>query len=471
LLFGEGEVHGGLWLRAGRGGGAILPDRCAAIKPAGERSRRERRFPMGHILFGAPGLASHQLHGRLARALMDRGHRITVLAADRASFELHSQQGLAALLLGRGRVPRTHVPVAEFAAIDAALRGRRQARRRDAAALARRVAPLRDLLERDPPDLLLVHQGRSGLHRLLHYVARESGCRILHTGAGLLPGTMQWDEAGIDGDAAACRRTTDDYRTGERDRAFLAATLSAWLGDLRAALPRVAVPPELRTRWWRRRTPALDAAACAELCAPPPATPLVAVLLQDDDDPRVRLDAGTVPSPAELALAAARAAQRIDASLGAVVVLPPRGLAADSLARLARAGLPLRAARAAPGLLSAAVAAVTVNHPLGIGALLAGTPVLHLGRTPYGVEGVSVRGSAATLEADLRRALALADEALRECFLTRYLRYDHVWCAPESPDGNGLRGLVLGIERRLRESAPFPRPATYRAGPVWPLSY
>jgi hypothetical protein len=204
---------------------------------------------MGYILFGAPAIARFHLHQQLARMLTSRGHRIAVLALDRASFDFYGEHPLPILSLRPGRPRPTHVPIDVFAEVDCARRGghyralrlsetdeprdaapgaprprRRQSLaaemrgragrarrairarparwmlRRAERALARLVDPLVRLFEVDPPDLVLLHQGRTGAHHLLHYVAREFGCHVLHTGDGMLPGTMQWDGEGIDGD-------------------------------------------------------------------------------------------------------------------------------------------------------------------------------------------------------------------------------------------------------------------------------
>ena len=44
------------------------------------------------------------------------------------------------------------------------------------------------------------------LDLVIQFGAREVGCRVLHTGEGLLPHTMQWNGEGMDGDASTCRR-------------------------------------------------------------------------------------------------------------------------------------------------------------------------------------------------------------------------------------------------------------------------
>ena len=64
---------------------------------------------------------------------------------------------------------------------------------------------------------------------------------------------------------------------------------------------------------------------------------------------------------------------------------------------------------AAPLAVSTAAAVVTVNHPLGLAAVLAGTPVLHMGRTPYGVRGVSQRTSIDLLGDEFLEAVNTGD--------------------------------------------------------------
>ena len=430
---------------------------------------------MGHLLFGAPDLPHFHLHERLARALAARDHRVTVLAGGPRAFRAYSEHGLAVRALARGRPCRTQAPIDEFAALDLALRGKQASSprvvRRTIAHLARCVEPIEALFEVDPPDLVLIHQGRGGLHRLIHYLGRRAGCRILHTGEGLLPHTMQWDAEGIDGDAAACRRPALHYRMETADRGFLGAITAGWLGrstpiGMARAIPRMERP---RPPWWRRRAsserhpPPFDASA-----VPPPAAPFVAVLMQRTDDPRIALDAAPIARATDLVVAADRAATAVIPQAQVVAVLPPGGATARERALLEDHDVLMRTAESAPQTIAAASAVVTVNHPLGIGAVLTRTPLVHCGRTPYGIRGVATHGQLADLAPALETALGTHTEVLRERFATSYLRNDHVWCSTETPDVNGLRGLVLGIERHLGR----PRRAaaeSYRSGPVWPL--
>ena len=96
--------------------------------------------------------------------------------------------------------------------------------------------------------------------------------------------------------------------------------------------------------------------------------------------------------------------------------------------------------------------------------------MVHLGRAIYGIPGVAVASTLSTLRDGLAAALTLDRPTLRDRFLTRVLRRDHVWCAAESPDRNGLLGLMQTIERVLRERAPHGGKIVYRAGPAWPLA-
>lgn len=449
---------------------------------------------MGHVLFAAPNLLRFHLHERLARLLRSRGHRVSVLAADPAAARVWAWQGLPARELRPGHVVRHRVPLDELAIRDVLLAGRpgdvAARRERARAALERRLLALFRMFETDAPDLVFVHGERSGLHRLIAFLAREYGCHVLHTGEGLLPGTMQRDEEGIDGDAAICRRRAIDYRRVRRDESMLAAALSAWLAGSRPpplARKPVAPPPMFarlghafhhvvrgRPRaavtafelWRRARGPT---PAPVREGFEPPSEPFVVVLLQHPRCPRILLDAEPgLGDPRLLGRATVRAVRALDPAIGVVGVLPERGLPGALCSRLAAEGLSLAPHAAAPRLLVPALATVTVNHPLGLAALLTRTPLLHLGRSPYGVEGVATRTSRQTLEDDLRRALEAGEDALRERFLTRMLTLDHLWCCPDAPDQNGLAGLAASIENRMQGGASGD-PLTYRAGPAWPL--
>ena len=120
---------------------------------------------------------------------------------------------------------------------------------------------------------------------------------------------------------------------------------------------------------------------------------------------------------------------------------------------------------------SMGAAVVTINHPLGLAAILSGTPVLHMAQTPYGIPGVATRTDGPQLADDLRTALTDEDQpTLRRRFLTRILKEHHIWCAPNAPDSNGVAGLVRWIETAIDSPKLQGRPTRYRPGPVWPLA-
>ncbi len=441
---------------------------------------------MGYILFAAPGLRRLHLHQLLARALVSRGHRVAVLSPDRPELETYGAQGLATERLMEGK-PRTgHAPLEEFAARDQLL-GPACARPRRAAEYARVLGGVTELFERDRPDFVMLHQERSGLHQLLHFAAREFGCPILHTGDGMLPGTMQWDGEGIDGDAAVCRRSRREALRAAADEVLLRAALAGWLARslppplardpvcrpslaarARAAL-RMAVPLRGREAWrclrgWRR---ALPVAPPTPRVAPIPPPPFLAVLLQAPDDVRLLLDAGPDANSIRLAVHTAEVARRIDPQLRVVAVLPDRGMPAAAEAALQHAGILPVPAGVGPEVILTAIATVTINHPAAVGALLAGTPVLHTGRAPWAF--IARRTSIDLLAADLAEELEVDREAEGQRFLTGYLGIDHVWCAADHPDHNGLNGLIAGIEGGLRAGL-CSSELRYRPGPTWPLA-
>ncbi|MHC5064366.1 MAG: capsular polysaccharide export protein, LipB/KpsS family [Planctomycetota bacterium] len=454
---------------------------------------------MGLILFAAPGIEQFHLHEQLGRRLVQGEHRLLLLAADPKNHVFYQAQGMPSRLLKPQRqCSHPRIPLEEFALLDCKLAGLanpslsqlRQARTR----LERMVDPILRFFEVELPDLVLIHQNRSGIHRLVHFIAREFGSQVLHTGAGLIDGTMQWNEEGIDGDSSACRRTARDYRAQRGDEAFLAAAMAAILGEAQApplARRRVHSPDLwdralLATRYmllgqvasardslsgWRealatyrhRQDPPVDL----------PEPPFFLLMLQDPNSPRMLLDTAEPPSH-ELFIRKASAAldeQSIDARL---LVLPPAcGL--KTSARQLITQLEDRVELLHPSHSNLAIAmssgVITVNHPMGLVAMLADTPLIHLGRSPYEVRGLSERGLLDDLPAAINRALALENPSLRCRFLTRMLAFDHVWCDPDFPDTNGMRGLLQEIEKRLNQIQIKPKKlVTYRAGPVWPLA-
>ena len=449
---------------------------------------------MGHIVFGAPGIDRYHLVERLARELRSRGHRVTVLSLDAAEHEFWSAQGLAATRVEPGEPDAGRAPLRELAEIDCRRRRRRPTGptlRAVERRLARVVLGLQRFFETDAPELLVLHQRRTSNHALLQFVARECGTRTLWTGEGLLPHTLQLDDEGIDGDARAGRRSAWDFRNLPSDEGLLASALAAVVGhSVPAALSRRAVQvPSLRKRahaaWQSCREGTGDgllaAFAAWRQALPPmpqprrnfdlPARPFLCALLQRDDDDRIRLDASEPPSPAALVAAVRTAARRLDPEMPVVAVLPRGGLLAGEFVPLRRlAGVQIEVADAATDASIAAAAVVTVNRRSAATALLANTPVVHLGRALYGVPGVAVRGMLDTLPDSVAAAVADDQPELRKRFLTWMLAHGHLWCSVDLPDHNGLCGLVLQIERRLARRKGVGGELHYRAGPAWPLA-
>jgi hypothetical protein len=461
-------------------------------------NRRHGILTMSHVAFGAPNVGRFHLHERLARELLGRGHRASAVFLDAGAFAFWGHQGLECAFVGAGAADAMRAPIAEFAARECSRRGlplagptARCVRARLERRLAGLVPGVLRWLERVQPDLLLLHEDRGADQALLQFIAVECGVRVLWTGNGLLPHTLQVDAVGLDGDAAACRRHAIDYRTAPRDPDLLQAALANLLAQtLPAALSQreIHVPPlAARVRAAARHIVdhdahgALDAlfgwrrAAAAPEPPPswlfdPPLGPFVAVLLQDRDDTRLRLDAASPPAPHELAAAARDAAAQIDPAIALVVVMPPRGLHHRELAAVLRIdGVQILHAEAAPAAAAAAMAAFTVNHPLATAALLAGTPVVHTGRALFGLPGVTAPTPTADLAAGLRRALAAEQPTLRERFLTWLLGHEHIWCSSTMPDHNGILGLAREIEDRLGERGQSAAAPRYRSGPAWPL--
>ncbi len=435
---------------------------------------------MGHIAFGAPGIASYHLHERLRRALQQRGHAVTVLCTDASGFSFWRHQGET--VIGPQSTP-VGSPAGDHAEWRASLD------RRTAAWLGRLQPHMERWFETANPDLLLLHQRRGPDQQLLQFLARRRGCRVLWCGDGLLPHTLQFDERGLDGDASICRRSAIEFRAVQGDTPLLQACLAnALAGSMPCALPRRE--PIAPSRWqrcadlwpmWRDRGARAAArslrswaTALAPLAvtSPPhfelPARPFGAVLLQDDDDLRMQHDAGTPPPARELIAAARAALHALDPGLEMVVVDSVRSHGHLSL-RPAGGDIVVPAAAAAAAA-SIAVATITINHPMAITALLAGTPVLHLGAALYGLRGVTERTTLSELGHALPHAIAHDHPSLRQRFLTWLLGYGHVWCSGTDPDHNGLLGFVQAIERRLQgEPGHAPR-LDYRRGPAWPLS-
>jgi hypothetical protein len=174
---------------------------------------------MGHVVLGAPPVARYHLHERLLRALRQRGHRVSLLplAPAEATFWRHQGEYLARLPANGARQTVANWPFDDLAP------ARRHGRRRR---FADRAAALAAWLGAERPDLMVLHQRRDDDAALLHFAARAHGCRTLWFGDGLLPHTLQCDERGLDGDAAAATRRGDDFRVVRPDRELLAACLT-----------------------------------------------------------------------------------------------------------------------------------------------------------------------------------------------------------------------------------------------------
>ncbi len=454
---------------------------------------------MGSIAFAAPGIDRYHLHERLARELQAHGHVVTALCVDPVAHTFWRHQPMDCAFVAEGRDDAMQAPLDEFAQRECqrlgpppSPRAARRRHRRCRQRLARLLPNLLRWFEAERPGLLLLHQQRTAAHALLQFVARETGTRVLWTGVGLLPHTLQVDETGLDGDAAAIRRHAGDYRVVRNEPALLAACLAHALARATpSALTRREVQrPPLHARFadlvpafrrhgargaawalrgWRQALP--DGPDPLEPAFTLPAQPFTTVLLQDPDDDRVRLDAHAPPSQRELILAAATATAGLDRRLALVVVLPPRGL--DHCARrdlTTPVALHFAPAHAAAAAAAAGVAVCTINHPLASVALLAGTPVVHTGRALYGLPGAATPTTTADLAAALARALARDHATLRQRFLSWLFGHGHVWCSATSPDHNGLAGLVQTIAARLDSRRAVGLRLRYRPGPAWPLA-
>src|SRR5690606_37710263 len=106
---------------------------------------------------------------------------------------------------------------------------------------------------------------------------------------------------------------------------------------------------------------------------------------------------------------------------------------------------------------------ITINHPAATVALLAGTPVIHLGRALYQLQGVTTKSTIEQLPDAIANLQDCDRPELRRPFLTWLLQHGHVWCSATAPNHNGMLGLVQAVERRLLGDAEnHSRPLTYR---------
>ena len=430
---------------------------------------------MGHVVLGAPPLARYHLHERLLRVLRQRGHRVSVLATAAAARTFWARQGEAVVQLADAPTsPHAALPLQELAPRRHGIRRRR---------FANLAAALEAWFLQEQPDLLLLDQDRGDAGRLLQFVARRHGCRVLWLGDGLLAHTLQVDDRGIDGDAALAGRPPRALRAVARDDGLLAACLAHALAQVTPfALPRAPVRPptswqrivDAATTWWHDGAQAalhslsawrdaLPAPTSGETAWRLPPPPFLAVLLQDAADPRLAHDAPDAPAAAQLVRAAAAASHALGCDGRLAVVAPP------AWRQRRFAGVDLLPAAAAPEVAATALATVTVNHPAATIALLAGTPVAHLGRAAYGVRGVAHHTQLAALTSTLQEALRRDRPSLRARTLSWLFGYGHVWCSPTHPDHNGILGLAQAIETRLGERA-APGALRHRHGPSWPLA-
>ena len=68
---------------------------------------------MGHIVIAAPSISRFHLHERLRRDLLRRGHRLTVLCAERCRFTFWREQVGGVDFLLPQRIDRSGLPDGE----------------------------------------------------------------------------------------------------------------------------------------------------------------------------------------------------------------------------------------------------------------------------------------------------------------------------------------------------------------------
>ena len=444
---------------------------------------------MGHIVIADPNIRRFRLHHRLRLELLRRGHRVSILCIDRSRFTFWREQVADVDLLEPSN--RDEYPDAIREILDGI---EPHAERRQ----ARRIATaMHHWFVREQPDLVLLHEDRSAISTCVKLTAHVTGCRVLWSGEGLLPHTIQIDESGLDADASHRKWSAKDFRCVTANQALLDASLAdALAGGIPLALPMAPINmPPLRRRIadaicymisgrlhaamtaihrWRLSftsddidlgpTPILDWKA-----------PFVTVLLQHATDPRVVHDATEPPNARTLVQQAILAADLFGPNTKVLVVLPglfsenqgiAHAIASDHGARVR-----ITTSRNAAIAASAAATVITINHPSATVALLAGTPVVNLGRALYELAGVTTTASLEELPAAVQRANQSNRPALRRRFLTWLLQHGHCWCSTTAPNHNGMHGLIRKIESQLdAEPSPSNQPLTYRPGPNWPLT-
>ncbi|MGE0142648.1 MAG: hypothetical protein AB7I19_08315 [Planctomycetota bacterium] len=450
---------------------------------------------MAHVLLANPRISDFALWDSLARVLLRRGKRVTLLATDAVQARFFAEHGQQVLRVGMQRARRLGDPaIRPHAERDARLQGRAGDSRaiRDAErVLAGFADGVLRTFETLAPDLVITINGRTGLDRLLHDTARMFGVATIHLGDGLIAGTLQRDLDGIDGDRSGrAWQSESEHRSGEVDRAFLDAGLAIalagappqcgpparavlpppWLMSLRTA---IAQPRAVRSRMKRSLATweALVHGGSEEVPATrfaPSKLPHAVVLLQDPADARLLLDAAPRPPSARRLLEVARAAIGLLDLPPHLVVVPSRFNA--QLAREVAGDTELEVAppHCAPSLAATAAIVVTVNHEAAFAGVLAGTPVLCLGRSRFADDRLGVRADDRDLRTAVELAFATRSRVERHLELTHILRDEHLWCDRFRPDPNGLAGLAGWIEAILEKAAPPPPPVHYEPGPTWP---
>jgi hypothetical protein len=450
------------------------------------------------LAFAQPDYASLHLHDRLQVELTHRGHQCVGVFTDAVAERFWHANGFRTIRCEQQAVDALRVPIREFA-IESVRRAdqpegtarHRRAVERTMHRLQRLVPGALAALERTAPDLVVLRGPRCAERRVLDFLARELGSRVLWLGDGLLPHTICHDESGIDADAAITRRIAADYRDVTADTPFLESCIAHLAADDQpCALSRRPLRKPPRHEWrgalwqlareqglaraWRARSEWL-AAARPPLGEPrpfalPPA-PFATVLLQHPDDDRVRIDSPAAPTPEQLVVAADHALTAAGIRARLAVVLPDRSLPAATLAALRICGrVDLLPAAAAVDAAMTGLVVFTISHPTAVGALLTATPVVHTGRALFGLPGVTHRAPSASFAEILPSALLGGGDTLRRRFLTALLRNDHLWCSPTHPDHNGVLGLANAIESQLGRRSPRGTRLPHRAGPPWPLA-
>ncbi|MFN8823544.1 MAG: hypothetical protein ACK501_01130, partial [Planctomycetota bacterium] len=169
---------------------------------------------MGHIVFGAPPVDAFVLHERLRRELHQRRHATTTVCLDAAEHAFFAANLTPATFLCANDGPTDADVVAQLGLPTDTPRTERRW-------LARAFAAAETWFAHAGADLLLLHARRGPMATLLQFVARRHGVRVLWTGPGLLPHTLQCDERGLDGDAAASQRSALDYRVVQAEPQLL----------------------------------------------------------------------------------------------------------------------------------------------------------------------------------------------------------------------------------------------------------